>query len=70
MRIDSEGRVGIGTTSPSAPLEVSSTTGGVIIPRMTTSERTAVSASDGEMVYDTDLHKFYGYANGSWVAFH
>jgi hypothetical protein len=64
------GRVGINTHAPSAPLEVTSTIGGVIIPRMNTSQRTAVSASDGEMVYDTDLHKFYGYANGAWVALH
>ena len=64
------GRVGINTAAPTAPLEVTSTTGGVIIPRMNTSQRTAVSASNGEMVYDTDLHKFYGYANGSWVALH
>ena len=70
MIIDSDGNVGIGTTSPSAPLEVSSTTGGVIMPRMTTAQRIAVSAVDGEMVYDTDLNKFYGYANGVWVAFH
>jgi len=68
--IDSAGNVGIGTTSPSAPLEVSSTTGGVIMPRMTTIQRTAVSAVDGEMVYDTDLNKFYGYANGAWIALH
>lgn len=70
MTIDPSGNVGIGTTSPSAPLEVTSTTGGVIMPRMNTSQRTAISASDGEMVYDTDLNKFYGYANGAWVALH
>ena len=64
------GKLGIGTMTPSAPLEVSSTTGGVIMPRMNTSQRTAISASNGEMVYDTDLHKFYGYANGAWVALH
>ena len=28
------------------------------------------SPSNGDMVYDTVDHKFYGYANGSWVAFH
>ena len=70
LNITDDLRVGIGTIAPTAPLEVSSTTGGVIIPRMTTSERTATSPANGEMVYDTDLHKFYGYANGVWVAFH
>ena len=71
MRIDDEGNVGIGTDSPSAPLEVSSTTGGVIMPRMNTTQRTAISSpTPGEMVYDTDLNKFYGYTNTGWVALH
>ena len=71
MIIDSDGNVGIGATSPSAPLEVSSTTGGVIMPRMTTVQRNAIaSPTNGEMVYDTDLNKFYGYANGVWIALH
>ena len=71
MRIDSEGRVGINTVSPSAPLEVSSTTGGVIMPRMNTTQRTAISSpTPGEMVYDTDLNKFYGYTSSGWTALH
>jgi len=65
------GKVGIGETSPSAPLTVTSTTGGVILPRMTTTQKNAISSpSNGEMVYDTTDNKFYGYANGSWVALH
>jgi hypothetical protein len=51
--------------------EISSTTGGVILPRMSTSNRTSISSpANGEMVYDTDLNKFYGYASGAWVALH
>ena len=71
MLVKGNGNVGIGETSPSAPLTVTSTTGGVILPRMTTSNRTSISSpANGEMVYDTDLNKFYGYANGAWVALH
>jgi hypothetical protein len=71
LNIDSSGNVGIGTASPTAPLEVSSTTGGVIMPRMTTTQRNAIaSPTNGEMVYDTDLNKFYGYANNAWIALH
>ena len=67
----SNGNVGLGTASPAAPLEVSSTTGGVIMPRMTTTERNAIaSPTNGEMVYDTDLNKFYGYANNAWTDLH
>jgi hypothetical protein len=71
MRIDSSGNVGIGTDSPSAPLEVSSTTGGVIMPRMNTTQMNAISnPTDGEMIYNTTEDKFYGRANGAWTALH
>jgi hypothetical protein len=71
LKINALGKVGIGETNPPAPLTVTSTTGGVLLPRMTTTQKNAISSpSNGEMVYDTDLNKFYGYANGSWVALH
>jgi hypothetical protein len=71
MRINSDGNVGIGTNSPTAPLEVASTTGGVIMPRMNDSQMNAISSpTDGEMIYNTTDNKFYGRANGAWVALH
>lgn len=51
--------------------EISSTTGGVIMPRMTTTQMNAISSPvNGEMIYNTTDNKFYGYANGAWVALH
>jgi hypothetical protein len=65
------GNVGIGETVPSAPLTVTSTTGGVLMPRMTTTQMNAISSpANGEMIYNTTANKFYGYAGGAWVALH
>ena len=58
-------------SDPSAMLDVSSTTSGLLIPRMTAAQRTAiVSPANGLLVYDTDNKQFYFYeATGShWVA--
>jgi hypothetical protein len=67
------GQVSVNTdgTSPhaSAMLDVKSTTKGLLIPRMSTAQRTTLGAiaTAGLMVYDTDLNKFY-YHNGSgWL---
>jgi hypothetical protein len=57
-------QVGIGTTTPNASsvLDVSSTTKGMLTPRMTTGQRTAIATpADGLIVYDTDLKSFYHY---------
>ncbi len=55
-------QTGIGTLTPdgSAQLDVTSTTKGVLVPRMTTVQRTAIAVpADGLLVYDTDTKTFW-----------
>lgn len=55
-------QVGIGTTTPdpSSVLDVVSTDSGLLIPRMTTAQRTAiVTPADGLQVYDTTTKSFW-----------
>ena len=64
MRITSAGSVGIGTDAPSASaiLDAQSTTKGVRMPNMTTTEKNAISSpAAGLMVYDTTLAKLCVY---------
>ena len=61
--------VGIGTTTPasSALLELSSTSKGMLIPRMTSSQRTSISSpATGLEVYDTDSGYAFFYNGSSW----
>ena len=65
-------QVGIGTTSPnvSSMLDVSSTTKGMLTPRMTTVQRNAIiTPADGLIVYDTTLKSFYHYntSTSTWI---
>lgn len=72
MRITSEGRIGIGTTNPdaSAALELNSSNKGFLIPRMTQTERDAISApATGLQVYQTDNTPGFYYYNGTaWTS--
>lgn len=37
---------------------------------LTTTQRDALSASNGDIIYNTSSNKFQGYASGSWVDLH
>lgn len=65
--------VGIGTPNPhsTSVLELSSTSKGLLIPRMTASQRLAIgmpgTPATGLMVYETTSGSFWGYNGSAWV---
>lgn len=64
-------QVGIGTIDPdrSAILDITSTTQGMLTPRMTTAQRVAIStspSSKGLLVFDTDENAFNFFNGTSW----
>jgi hypothetical protein len=70
-RFKAAGNFGIGTANPniSALVEMVSTTSGLLIPRMTTAQRTAVAApANGLLVYDITINClfFYNTALAAW----
>ena len=69
MLLDGSGNLGIGTTSPSASaiLDAQSTTKGVRMPNMTTTQKNAIaSPAAGLMVFDTTLAKLCVYSGAAW----
>ena len=69
MTLDASGNLGIGTTSPSASaiLDAQSTTKGVRMPNMTTTQKNAISSpAAGLMVFDTTLAKLCVYSGSAW----
>jgi hypothetical protein len=58
--------IGVNTANASALLQVDSTTQGVLFPRMTTTQKNAISSpAVGLIIYDTTLNKLCVYT-GSW----
>lgn len=66
------GEVGIGTNAPasSALLDLSSSSKGVLIPRMTAAQKTAISSpTTGLLIFQTDASTgFYYYNGSSWIS--
>ena len=53
---------------PSAMLDVKATDKGILIPRMTTVQRTAIaSPAEGLLVFDSETGSFWFYSNSQWV---
>lgn len=71
--VNSFSQVGIGTTTPdlSSILDITSTNRGLLIPKMTQAQRTAiVSPATGLLVYQTDATTGFWFYNGTlWVTF-
>ncbi len=65
-------QVGIGTTTPNASsaLDITSTTGGLLVPRMTATERTGIATpATGLLVYQTNATAgFYYYTGSAWIS--
>ena len=67
--VQGDGKVGIGTTTPQALFDVTSTSGGILIPRMTKAQRDAITATQiGMLIYQTDNNPGFYFYNGEWLA--
>lgn len=69
INVFSQGSIGIGTSSPhsSAALDITSISRGLLVPRMSQSNRIAIAnPANGLLVYDSTLHRLYQFQEGEW----
>jgi len=62
-------RIGIGTATPAGAVDITSTTGGFLPPRMTSTQRDALTAVAGMVIYNTTTSKLQVYTT-SWTDLH
>ena len=72
MKLTEYGQLYLGTDNPnySAIMQIDNTNKGLLIPRMTTNQKNAISSpANGLLVYDTDLKAFsyYNISSGTWL---
>ena len=64
------GRIAMGGAQPSQPsvlLDLSSTSGCLLLTRMTTTQRNALTAVNGMIIYNSTTSTIQGYVGGSWT---
>lgn len=68
--INGSGAVIVGGTvaATSALLDLQSTTGALLVPRMTTTQKNALTAVNSMIIYDSTLNQFAFRENGAWVS--
>ena len=68
ITVSTFGQVGINTSNPQAVLDITSTTSGVLIPRLTTDQKIAISnPATSMLVFDSNLNVFNYYNGISWI---
>lgn len=70
INVDGKANIGTGSSEASAILDVSSTTQGVLPPRLTTAQRVAItSPAKGLFVFDITLNKHAEFNGSVWVIY-
>ena len=59
-----------GTAISGTSVTVTGTAGAVTLPTLTTTQRNALSAANGMLVYNSTTSKIEAYAGGAWVQLH
>lgn len=59
--------VGIGTDSPQGVLDITSTSGALIVPRMSTTQRGTLPTVNGSIIYNTTNNEFNFYESDAWI---
>ena len=62
---------GVEISATSGSITATTLTGGMVLPRLTTTQRGTIGTNvDGMVIYNTSINKFQGRANGAWVDLH